>query len=116
MFAKVISHPIGSAVLLALLLGAGPTAVPDSPPNLPNWPEPKVAPFLSAEEAIGTMKLAPGFHSKVVAAEPLASTLSRSLRLRRARLFVEIRSLFPTSRRWRGAPPSCLPRNTTATD
>jgi mono/diheme cytochrome c family protein/glucose/arabinose dehydrogenase len=58
-------------ILLALLSGAGPTAVPDSPPGLPNWPVPVVAPFLSAEDAIKRIKLPAGFRMEVVASEPL---------------------------------------------
>ena len=50
---------------------AGPTAVPDSPPDLPKGPPPPPVPFLSAEEAIRTIKLPLGFRIEPVAAEPL---------------------------------------------
>lgn len=48
-----------------------PIAVPDSPTGLPDWPPPKVAPYLTPEQEIKTMQLPPGFHMEVVAAEPI---------------------------------------------
>jgi mono/diheme cytochrome c family protein/glucose/arabinose dehydrogenase len=72
---KFISDRVRSLAtvgVLVALLGAGPIAVKDSPPDAPsNWPPPVQAPMLSAEEAIKTMKLAPGFRIEVVATEPL---------------------------------------------
>src|SRR5438270_767944 len=59
------------AALAPTARAAGPTAVKDSPPDVPNWPPPEPAPFLSAEEAIKTIKLPPGFRMEVVACEPL---------------------------------------------
>src|SRR5687767_15039993 len=66
-----MTRTILRVAVLPSLLGAGPTAVPDSPPNLPNWPVPVIAPLLSAEEAIRTMQVPAGFRIEVVAAEPL---------------------------------------------
>jgi mono/diheme cytochrome c family protein/glucose/arabinose dehydrogenase len=67
-------NKLSSLFLLLLLVTrsfAGPTAVPDSPADLPKGPPPLPAPFLSAEDAISTMRLPPGFKMEVVAAEPL---------------------------------------------
>ena len=63
----------GIVVLLTLhrVFAAGPTAVPDSPADLPKGPPPPPVPLLSADDAIKTMKLPPGFRIETVAAEPL---------------------------------------------
>ncbi len=46
--------------------------MPDSPTSLPNWPTPEPVPFLSAEDAIKTMKLADdNLKVEVVASEPM---------------------------------------------
>jgi mono/diheme cytochrome c family protein/glucose/arabinose dehydrogenase len=61
------------AILLFLLshaaFAAGPTAVADSPADLPKGPPPPPVPLLSAEDAIKTCKLPPGFRMEVVATE-----------------------------------------------
>ena len=65
---------LAAVVTFLMLTGAfaaGPTAVPDSPPDLPKGPPPPPVPFLSADEAIKTIKLPAGFRIEAVAAEPL---------------------------------------------
>ena len=58
-------------VVAASLFAAGPTAVPDSPADLPKGPPPPPVPLLRADEAIATMELATGFRIETVAEEPL---------------------------------------------
>src|SRR5688500_8567911 len=85
-----------STILLATLSGAGPTAVSDSPPGLPNWPVPVVAPFLSAEDAIKRMKLPAGFRMEVVASEPLVEhPIAMSFDADGRAWVVEMRSYMP---------------------
>src|SRR5689334_10612471 len=61
-----------AALCAPVAQAAGPTNVKDSPADAPtDWPPPVPAPFLSAEDAIKTIKLPPGFRMEVVASEPL---------------------------------------------
>jgi mono/diheme cytochrome c family protein/glucose/arabinose dehydrogenase len=88
------------AVAVTLFLTAAaalaqPTAVPDSPKDLPHEPADPV-PLLSAEEAIARMSLPAGYRMQVVAAEPLverpvAMTFDETGRL----WVVEMRSYMP---------------------
>ena len=85
-----------STILLATLSGAGPTAVSDSPPGLPNWPVPVVAPFLSAEDAVKRMKLPAGFRMELVASEPLVEhPIAMSFDADGRAWVVEMRSYMP---------------------
>jgi glucose/arabinose dehydrogenase len=58
-------------LVTANLFAAGPTAVPDSPADLPKGPPPPPVPLLRADQAIATMQLAEGFRIETVAEEPL---------------------------------------------
>src|SRR5947207_1236693 len=60
-----------SPLLLAIRLLAEPTEAADSPPDVAPGPTTAPVPYLSADDAIKTMKLPPGFHVEVVASEPL---------------------------------------------
>src|SRR4051794_39139150 len=65
---------IGLSIVLALAAcarAAGPPAGNDSPADIPAGDQPPPVSFLSAEEAIKTMKIAPGFRVEVVATEPM---------------------------------------------
>jgi mono/diheme cytochrome c family protein/glucose/arabinose dehydrogenase len=60
------------ATLLACRAGwAGPTEASDSPPDATPGPTTAPVPFLTGEEAIATMHLAPGFRMELVAEEPM---------------------------------------------
>src|SRR5687768_11277071 len=58
-------------LIASTLAAAGPTAVPDSPADLPKGPPPPPVPLLRADEAVATMQVAPGFRIETVAEEPL---------------------------------------------
>ena len=58
-------------LIASTLMAAGPTAVPDSPADLPKAPPPPPVPLLRADEAIATMQIAKGFRIETVAEEPL---------------------------------------------
>src|SRR5688500_11465226 len=58
-------------VIATSVFAAGPTAVPDSPKDLPKGPPPLPVPLLRADEAIATMQIAKGFRIETVAEEPL---------------------------------------------
>lgn len=64
--------PVLLFATFAAPLSGAPSGIADSPADADaSWPPPKVAPFLSPEEAIKTIHIAPGFHLELVAAEPM---------------------------------------------
>jgi len=85
-------------LLIATRTMAVPTEAADSPPNAP-LPTTAPVPFLSAEDAIKTMKLAPGFHMEVVACEPMVEHPVAMAFDPDGRIWVvEMRSYMPTSK------------------